>query len=57
MQDVRSRLEAFAAGRYAGMSTRLAIHFHGQFCYVDAFTEPDHVGPPLGGETREEAYG
>jgi hypothetical protein len=53
-EDVRRRLEAFAAERYAGRYVRLAIRFHGQFCYVDAFTEPDLVGPPSGGETREE---
>lgn len=40
-QEVTRRIETFAAENYAGMYTRLDIRFRGQFCYIDAYTEPD----------------
>ncbi len=53
-ERIRRRGESEFAGRF----TRLAIRFHGQFCYVDAYTEPEPTGPnwppPDWPETREE---
>lgn len=55
---VEARLQRYAADHFAGRYTRLDVRFRGQFCYVDAYTEPDLPPgwPPPGGlETREEA--
>ncbi len=53
-----ARIERFAAEQFAGRYTRLAIRFRGQFCYIDAYTEPQPLGenwPPSDWpETREE---
>lgn len=53
-QRLRRAAEAHFAGRY----TRLEIRFRGQFCYVDAYTEPEEPGPnwppPDWPETREQ---
>lgn len=53
-QRLRHAAEEHLAGRYA----RLEIRFRGQFCYVDAFTEPEEPGPnwppPDWPETREQ---
>lgn len=42
---VRTRTEArirrFAEEHFAGKYTRLEIRFRGQFCYIDAYTEPE----------------
>lgn len=51
------RIMAFAAEHYAGRYRDLAVRFHGQFCYVDAFVDPaplpaDWTGPS--DETAEE---
>jgi hypothetical protein len=55
---VDARLCSFAEKHYAGRYSRLDIRFRGQFCYVDAFAEPEEPGPnwpPAGWwETREE---
>ena len=51
------RIRRYAEKHYAGRYTRLDIHFRGQFCYVDAYTEPNLPKgwpPDDGGETREE---
>ena len=52
------RLQRYAAEHFAGRFTRLDIRFRGQFCYVDAFTEPEPLTaswpPPDWPETREE---
>jgi hypothetical protein len=61
-QRVRSqtekRLRQFAEERFAGRYNRLEIRFRGQFCYVDAYTEPQPPGPDWPpadwGITREE---
>lgn len=37
-------IERFAAENYAGRYTRLEIRFRGQFCYIDAYTEPELPG-------------
>lgn len=49
---LRQHAEATLAGRYA----RLEIRFRGQFCYIDAYTEPDvpeNWPPPDWGIPRE----
>jgi hypothetical protein len=52
------RLRRFAEQNYAGRFTRLDLRFRGQFCYVDAYTEPEPLTdtwpPPDWPETREE---
>ncbi len=40
------RLRRTAEQHFAGCYTRLEIRFHGQFCYIDAYTEP--ALPPAG---------
>ncbi len=56
-REVTQRIEKFAAENYAGKYTRLDIRFRGQFCYIDAYTEP-YLGegwpPEDWPETREE---
>src|SRR5438552_18159726 len=51
------RLRRHAEEQFAGRYTRLEIRFRGQFCYVDAYTEPEPLGPnwppPDWPETRE----
>ena len=56
-ERTRQRIVDYAKRKYAGRFTRLDIRFRGQFCYIDAFTEPDLAPgwPPRGwGETRKE---
>lgn len=52
------RIRRAAAQRFAGRYARLDVRFRGQFCYVDAYTEPDDLGPgwppPDWPETREQ---
>jgi hypothetical protein len=52
------RIRLCAEERFAGRYTRLDVRFRGQFCYVDAYTEPEPLGPDWPpkdwGETREE---
>jgi hypothetical protein len=55
--EVKQRIESFAAEHYAGKYTRLEIRFRGQFCYIDAYTEPSipEDWPPADwDESREE---
>lgn len=40
-----ARLRHYAEEQLAGRYTRLEIRFRGQFCYIDAYTEPDEPGP------------
>lgn len=47
------RLHRYAEEHFAGRYTRLDIRFRGQFCYIDAYTEPALLGPDWP-ETREE---
>jgi hypothetical protein len=58
-QRLRDYAETYLAGRY----TRLDIRFKGQFCYIDAYTEPavpqnwpppDYPDYPDYPETREQ---
>ena len=52
------RIRRYAEENFGGRYNRLDIRFRGQFCYVDAYTEPDDMGlnwPPADWpETREE---
>jgi len=40
-QQVKQRVLDYAAANYAGKYTRLEIRFRSQFCYIDAYKEPD----------------
>ena len=51
------RIRRYAEEHFAGRYIRLDIRFRGQFCYIDAFAEPDVAPdcPPLDwGETHQE---
>ncbi len=39
-RDVEKRIHAVASEQYQGKYKRLEIRFRGQFCYIDAYTEP-----------------
>jgi hypothetical protein len=53
-----ARLRHYAEQHFAGCYTRLDLRFRGQFCYIDAYTEPPPPSPswsPPGDlETREQ---
>lgn len=57
-QRTEARIRCYAEQHFAGRYTRLDVRFRGQFCYIDAYTEPAPPGPnwppPEWGETREE---
>jgi len=56
--DVIKRINQLAQEQYKGRYIRLDIRFRAQFCYIDAYTEPNLAEdwPPAGwDETREEA--
>ncbi len=52
------RIRRYAEEHFRGLYTRLEIRFCGQFCYIDAYTEPPEPGPnwppESWGETREQ---
>ncbi len=52
------RIRQYAEQHFAGQYTRLDIRFRGQFCYIDAYTEPEPLRPgwppPDWPETGEE---
>ncbi len=52
------RIRQYAQANFADRYTRLEVRFRGQFCYIDAYTEPKDMGPnwpPADWpETREE---
>lgn len=52
------RIRRYAEEHFAGRYTRLDIRFRGQFCYIDAYTEPEPPTadwpPPDWPETHEE---
>ena len=51
------RILAYAEKHYSGKFTRIDIRFRGQFCYIDAFREPnlpDNFPPSGFSETKEE---
>ena len=56
-QRTEQRIRSYAEAKYAGKYTRLGIRFHGVFCYIDAYIEPEE--PPASlllaiNETREQ---
>jgi predicted CopG family antitoxin len=56
-RDIEKRIHAVANEKLQGKYTRLEIRFRGQFCYIDAYTEPnvtENWPPPNWPETREE---
>jgi hypothetical protein len=52
------RIRTYAGAHFAGHYTRLDVRFRGQFCYIDAYQEPEPLSPnwpPADWpETREE---
>lgn len=55
--DIEGRINNIAEKHFKGKYTRLDIRFKGQFCYIDAFQEPEvsEDWPPKDWhETREE---
>jgi hypothetical protein len=56
-ERTKQRILAYAQAHYSGKYTRLDIRFRKQFCYIDAYTEPDippDSPPPDFPETREQ---
>jgi len=54
---IRQRILKQAKANYAGKYIRIEVRFRGQFCYIDACTEPrlsDDYDPQLIGVSREE---
>ena len=55
---VKERIIKYAESNLTGRYTRLDVRFRNQFCYVDAYTEPELPSndwpPPDFPETREE---
>jgi hypothetical protein len=54
----QERIRRYAEAHFAGRYTRLDVRFRGQFCYIDAYQEPEPPGPdwppPDWPESREE---
>ncbi|MFN8484291.1 MAG: hypothetical protein U0768_14735 [Anaerolineae bacterium] len=52
------RIRRYAGAHFAGCFTHLDVRFRGQFCYIDAYREPEPLTPswpPVDWpETREE---
>ncbi|MCL4300043.1 MAG: hypothetical protein KJ077_30195 [Anaerolineae bacterium] len=44
-QRTEQRLRRYAEAHFASHYSRLDIRFKGQFCYIDAYTEPEPPGP------------
>ncbi len=56
-RDLEMRINRIAQEEFQGKFTHLEIRFRGQFCYIDAYTEPRISGnwpPPDWPETKEE---
>ncbi len=56
-ERVKARILKHAEQHYHGKYTRLDVRFRNQFCYLDAYVEPqiaDDFPPPGFPETREE---
>jgi len=55
---VEERIRRYAEQHFTGRYTRLDVRFRGQFCYIDAYAEPEPLRPnwppPDWPETREE---
>ena len=56
--DVEKRVRALAEKEFKGKYTRLEIRFKGQFCYMDAYTEPilTEGWPPKDWPESRDAY-
>lgn len=56
--DVERRVNSVAEQHFKGKYIRLDIHFKGQFCYVDAFQEPEvsEDWPPKDWHETHEEY-
>ena len=55
--NIEARIRKYAEENFSGRYTRLDIRFHGKFCYIDAYTEPDispNWPPPNWPESKEE---
>ncbi len=53
---ISTRILDHAAKNYGGKYNRIDVRFRGQFCYIDAYTEPyvaADFDPTLFGESRE----
>lgn len=54
----KERIRRYAEAHFAGRYTRLDIRFRGQFYYIDAYKEPEPLGPgwppPDWPESREQ---
>ena len=57
-QGTKQRILAYAEAHYGGKYTRLDIRFRAQFCYIDAYKEPDLSTdfPPPGFPEQIETY-
>lgn len=56
-RSIEQRIRQYAEQHFAGHYTRLDVRFRGQFCYIDAYIEPEltPTWPPADWpETREE---
>jgi len=57
-EPITQRILAYAKAHYTGKYNRIDVRFRGQFCYIDAYTEPDvpekNFNQALYGCTREE---
>jgi len=54
---IRQRILIHAENFYAGKYNRINVRFRGQFCYIDAYTEPcveENFNSNLFGESLEE---
>ncbi len=56
--DVEKRIKGVAEKHFKGKYTRLDIRFKGQFCYIDAFQEPEVSDnwPPKDWPEKQEEY-
>ena len=57
-KQTEARIRRVAEQEFAGRYTRLDIRFRGQFCYIDAFTEPviSDGWPPADWPEPRETY-
>ena len=57
-ERIRLRILKHAEKNYAGRYNRIDVRFRSQFCYIDAYTEPevseDYDPELFGGKSREE---
>ena len=56
-RGIEKRVYRVAEEQFKGRYSRLDIRFRGQFCYIDAYTEPlisENWPPPNWPETKEE---